>query len=81
MSTPVVGDASPGRREPPSAPAALLGGLAAALTAGAAMAVLRTTLQVRTIPERVMEWALLFVPPELFEAGLQRFGFEAKRYA
>lgn len=45
------------------------------------MAVLRWTVQVRSTPERLMEWALLFVPLDLFEAGLQRFGFDAKRYA
>jgi DMSO/TMAO reductase YedYZ molybdopterin-dependent catalytic subunit len=38
-------------------------------------------LQVRTIPERMMEWALLVTPPELFEAALLRFGFDAKRLA
>ena len=26
------------------------------------------------LPERMMEWLLLFVPPEQFEQGLQRFG-------
>jgi len=35
---------------------------------------------VRTVPERLLEALLLFVPPDLFEAGLQRFGFDAKRY-
>jgi hypothetical protein len=34
------------------------------------MALLRATLQVRTIPERMLEWALLFVPPDQFEAAL-----------
>ena len=28
-----------------------------------------------------MEWALLFVPLDLFEAGLLRLGFDTKRYA
>jgi DMSO/TMAO reductase YedYZ molybdopterin-dependent catalytic subunit len=60
---------------------ALVGGILAAMAAGAAMAVLRETLGVRTIPERVMEGVLLFVPPDLFEALLRRFGFETKRYA
>jgi DMSO/TMAO reductase YedYZ molybdopterin-dependent catalytic subunit len=45
------------------------------------MAFLRLSLQVRTIAERIMEAALLFVPPEVFGAGIQRFGFDAKRYA
>jgi DMSO/TMAO reductase YedYZ molybdopterin-dependent catalytic subunit len=43
--------------------------------------VLRSTLQVRTVPERILEWMLLFVPLDVFEAGLRRFGFDAKRYA
>jgi DMSO/TMAO reductase YedYZ molybdopterin-dependent catalytic subunit len=60
---------------------ALAGGAAAALAAGLAMAILRWTLVVRTIPERVLEWSLLFIPPDQFEAALLRFGFEAKLYA
>jgi LPXTG-site transpeptidase (sortase) family protein len=44
------------------------------------MALLRWTLQVRSVPERLLEWVLLLVPPSLFEAGLRRFGFDAKRY-
>ena len=60
---------------------ALVGGVLAAMAAGAAMAILRETLGVRTIPERVIEGVLLFVPPDLFEALLRRFGFETKRYA
>jgi DMSO/TMAO reductase YedYZ molybdopterin-dependent catalytic subunit len=59
----------------------LAGGAAAASAAGLLMAMLRWTLVVRTIPERVLEWSLLFVPPDQFEAVLLRFGFEAKRYA
>ena len=38
----------------------------------------RTAFQIRTLPERMMEWLLLFVPPEQFEQGLQRFGPQAK---
>jgi DMSO/TMAO reductase YedYZ molybdopterin-dependent catalytic subunit len=57
------------------------GGLAAAVAAGLAMGVIRTTLQVRSVPERVLEWMLLFVPLDIFEAALQTFGFNAKRYA
>ncbi len=45
------------------------------------MAFLRFTLQVRSVPERIMEWVLIFIPLDLFEAGLRRFGFDAKRYA
>ena len=44
------------------------------------MLLLRSTISVRSIPERVMEWLLLFVPPGLFEAMLLRLGFDAKRY-
>ena len=65
----------------PSLAAASVGGLVAALSAWGGMTFLRSTLQVRSVPERVMEWLLLFVPLDLFEAGLRRFGFDAKRYA
>jgi DMSO/TMAO reductase YedYZ molybdopterin-dependent catalytic subunit len=57
------------------------GGLAAALSAGLAMWLFRSMLQVRSAPERVLEWLLLFVPLDLFESLLQRFGFSAKSYA
>jgi DMSO/TMAO reductase YedYZ molybdopterin-dependent catalytic subunit len=40
--------------------------------------VLRDTWQIRTLPERVMEWFLLFVPLDLFERGVQTFGGDAK---
>src|SRR2546423_9953162 len=45
------------------------------------MWLIRMILQVRSIPERVLEWSLLFVPLDVFESALQRFGFSAKRYA
>jgi hypothetical protein len=67
--------------EPPSLCAALVGGAAAAIAAGVAMAIVRWALLVRSVPERVMEWLLLFVPLDLFEAGLLRVGSDAKRYA
>jgi DMSO/TMAO reductase YedYZ molybdopterin-dependent catalytic subunit len=60
---------------------AAVGGLLAALLASAGMLLLRETLQVRSAPERLMEWLLLFVPPGAFEATLQRFSVDAKRYA
>jgi DMSO/TMAO reductase YedYZ molybdopterin-dependent catalytic subunit len=60
---------------------AAVGGILAALLAGIGMLFLRSALQVRTVPERVMEWLLLFIPLGTFEAILQRFGFDAKRYA
>lgn len=59
----------------------VVGGLAAALAAGLAMWLLRFVLQVRSVPERLFEWLLLFVPLDVFESGLQRFGFSAKSYA
>jgi hypothetical protein len=34
---------------------------------------------VRSLPERLLEWLLLFVPLDVFESLLQRFGFDAKR--
>jgi DMSO/TMAO reductase YedYZ molybdopterin-dependent catalytic subunit len=64
----------------PSEPIAAIGGIAAGLIFGLGMLLLRSTIGVRSIPERVMEWLLLFVPPGLFESMLQRFGFDAKRY-
>src|SRR4051794_14096330 len=68
------------RRDGPSLRTAAVGGAVAAVAAGVAMAIVRWALLVRTVPERVMEWLLLFVPLDLFEAGLLRLGFDAKRY-
>ncbi|HEY2592927.1 MAG TPA: hypothetical protein VGK33_03400, partial [Chloroflexota bacterium] len=59
---------------------AIVGGIAAAVAFGVGMLLLRSTIGVRSIPERVMEWLLLFVPPSVFEAILRQFGFDAKRY-
>src|SRR5687768_4240300 len=61
-------------------PLALLGGLLATAAAGGVMLYLRSEAQVRSVPERLLEAMLLFVPPDVFEAGIQRFGFDAKRY-
>src|ERR1700687_2901344 len=61
--------------------ATIAGGAAAALAAGLAMWLLRSTLQVRSVPERLLEWLLLFVPLDVFESALQRFGFSAKVYS
>lgn len=52
----------------------------------AAMAMLlqnaiRGVWQVRSLPERIMEWLLLFVPLDLFERGLAQFGADAKEVA
>ena len=58
-------------------------GIAASATA-VAMGLMfwsRAAFQIRTLPERVMEWVLLFVPPDAFEAGIGRFGPQAKVYA
>ena len=57
---------------------ALSWGLAATLAATGLMFWARAAFQIRTLPERTMEWLLLFVPPEQFEQGLQRFGPQAK---
>jgi DMSO/TMAO reductase YedYZ molybdopterin-dependent catalytic subunit len=43
--------------------------------------VLRDTWQIRTLPERVEEWLLLFVPLDLFERGLAQLGANAKEVA
>ncbi|MBV9582777.1 MAG: molybdopterin-dependent oxidoreductase [Chloroflexi bacterium] len=42
---------------------------------------IRSAWQVRTLPERVMETLLVFVPLDLFERGLQQFGASAKDIA
>jgi DMSO/TMAO reductase YedYZ molybdopterin-dependent catalytic subunit len=60
--------------------ALVIGGMAS----GVAMLLqnlLRTAWQVRGLPERVEEWLLLFVPLDLFEQGLARFGADAKELA
>src|SRR5690349_16712281 len=58
----------------------MAGGIVASIVLGAGMLLLRSTLAVRSIPERMLEWLLLFVPTDVFESVLQRFGFDAKRY-
>src|SRR5438105_1382754 len=60
---------------------ALVGSAVAAAAGGLTMLLLRSAVQVRTLPERLLEWLLLYVPLDLFEKGLQQFGFDAKRYA
>jgi DMSO/TMAO reductase YedYZ molybdopterin-dependent catalytic subunit len=59
----------------------VLGAVAAAAAAGVAMYVLRFTAQVRTVPERLLEWLLILLPPQAFENLLLRYGFDTKRYA
>ncbi len=41
----------------------------------------RSAFQVRTLPERLMEWLLLFVPLDAFAQGIQDFGPQAKVFA
>jgi len=65
----------------PTARRALLAGVTATAAAGLVMGLARALGQVRTLPERLLEWVLLFVPLDVFEAGIQRFGFDAKKYA
>src|SRR5919199_1044205 len=71
---------APGHVGGSSASRALVGGISASLALGIGMLVLRSTAGVRTLPERVMEWLLLFLPAGLFEGMLRQFGFDAKRY-
>src|SRR5437588_6177872 len=62
----------------------LLAVVTAAVATGVALllqGVLRDIWQIRTLPERVMEWLLLFVPLDLFERGLQQLGAQAKDVA
>jgi DMSO/TMAO reductase YedYZ molybdopterin-dependent catalytic subunit len=56
-------------------------GIAASLVALAFQQGVRMAWQVRSLPERVMEWLLVFVPLDLFERGLQQFGANAKDLA
>src|SRR5919201_2543132 len=60
---------------------ALLTAAGATLTALLLQNFLRANWQVRTLPERIMEWLLLFVPLDLFERGLAQFGADAKEIA
>ena len=52
--------------------------IAATVVAMGLMFLVRATLQVRTLPERVMEWVLIFVPLDAFERGIRTFGPQAK---
>src|SRR5260370_8169570 len=61
--------------------AALLLGCLASGVALVLQSVLREAWQIRTLPERVMEWLLLFVPLDLFERGVQQLGGDAKEVA
>jgi DMSO/TMAO reductase YedYZ molybdopterin-dependent catalytic subunit len=59
----------------------MAGGMAASTAALAVMVLLRHTLQIRTVPERVMEAMLLVIPLDLFGIVLRRYGSDAKWYA
>jgi DMSO/TMAO reductase YedYZ molybdopterin-dependent catalytic subunit len=61
--------------------ACVVGGLVATAAAMAVMFWLRFAYQIRTLPERVMEWVLLFVSPRTLEQGISQFGASAKVYA
>ena len=56
-------------------------GVAASVVAMVLQNLIRDAWQVRSLPERVMEWLLLFVPLDLFEQGLAQFGADAKEFA
>src|SRR6266508_2507178 len=62
-------------------PAAVAGSAVATLVAMWLQFLLRQAWQIRTLPERVMEWMLLFIPLDLFEKGLQQLGSQAKDLA
>ena len=57
---------------------AIAASVAATAAAVGLMQLWRSIYQIRTLPERVMEWVLVFVPLDLFEQGLVTFGSAAK---
>ena len=65
----------------PSWRTVLLLGLPASGVAVALMLVARYAYQIRTLPERMMDWSLQFIPLDLFEQGIQNFGTSAKEIA
>src|SRR5436305_8301435 len=55
-----------------------------AIATAAAMGLMflaRAAFQIRTLPERLMEWLLLFIPLDQFERGIEQFGPRAKEFA
>src|SRR4051812_9572706 len=46
-----------------------------------AQSFIRDHWQIRSLPERIMEWMLLFIPLDVFERGVQQFGSSAKELA
>ena len=65
----------------PSWGESILVGTVATAIALRLQSVLRDIWQIRGLPERVMEWLLLFVPLDVFERALQQFGPSAKEIA
>ncbi|CAA9214511.1 MAG: hypothetical protein AVDCRST_MAG77-129 [uncultured Chloroflexi bacterium] len=53
-------------------------GVLAAVAAMGLTFALRAAFQVRTLPERMMEWLLLYVPIDAFASGIQTLGPQAK---
>ena len=55
-------------------------GIASVATAAATLLMfwMRSAFQIRALPERVMEWSLLFVAPAQFEAAIGQLGDQAK---
>ena len=62
-------------------PAAIITSLVASGAVLGLMFFARSAFQIRTIPERIMEWILIFVPLNVFERLLISLGAEAKVYA
>lgn len=61
--------------------AALVLAVPATVLAIALMFWARDTYQIRTLPERILDWSLQFIPIDFFEAGLEKFGTSAKHIA
>src|SRR5713226_120379 len=62
-------------------PAAVLSSMAASALAPLLMFGARAALQVRSLPERIMEASLLLVSPDQFESAVEKYGPAAKEYA
>src|SRR5438034_1010461 len=62
-------------------PAAVLSSVAASALSLLLMLAARAALQVRSLPERIMEASLLLVSPDQFESAVEKYGPAAKEYA
>ena len=62
-------------------PRAIVLGVPATIVALALMFLTRMLYQIRTLPERFMDWAIGFIPIDLFAKGLETFGTGAKEIA